>query len=154
MPRHQSINPNGCRDAAVLTSEERITMNKTLMPEPLDLTRLHSPEEVRLHATKVAAYRDAVREEEEAQRRKQDAAGAAANAFLSEDDYFKLALKRQQEQEERDAQRQAAQKAEKDAEAAYLASRPEVAEVLDRCEYKFLFRVAHWLAQGYELSED
>lgn len=130
-------------------------MNETLtMPEPLDPSRLHSPAEVRAHANKVAAYRDAVREEEAAQRRKQEAAEAATNAPLDEDGYFKLSLKRQQEQQAKDAQREAERKAKEDEEAAYLASLPDFAEVSEHSEYLFLTKLAAWIGKGYRVTEE
>lgn len=156
MAPQQTTNPNGCRDAAALTSEERKTMTtETLtMPEPLDPSRLHSPAEVRIHAAKVAAYRDAVREEEAAQRRKQEAVEAAADTPVNEHDYYRLALKRQQEQQERDAKRAAERKQQEQAEAAYLDSFPETAEVTAQSEFLFLTKLALWIGKGYRVTEE
>lgn len=129
-------------------------MNDTpTMPSPLDLSRLHSPAEVRIHAAKVAAYRDAVREEEAEQRRKQEAAEAAADRVLSEDEYFALSLKLHQAQKAKEAARQAAEQAEKDAAAAYLESHPETAEITADNPYHALVKLEHWIAKGYRVTE-
>lgn len=131
-----------------------MTTDTLTMPEPLDPSRLHSPTEVRMHATKVAAYRDALREEEAALRRKQEQAAAAADRVLSEDEYFALALKFNEAQKAKEAQREAERKAKDDEEAAYLASHPATAEIMERSEYRLLTALEHWIKRGYSVTPD
>lgn len=130
-------------------------MNETLtMPEPLSIYELHSPAKQRAHAAQVAAFRDAKREEEATQRRKQEAAAAAADRPLTDDEYFALAVKRLADQRAKDAQREAERKAREDADSAYLASTPEIAEAMANDPFTLLTKLEPWFARGYRMTPD
>jgi type IV secretory pathway VirB10-like protein len=127
---------------------------KLTPPKDLDLTKPISPTERRMWEAEWAAYRDALRAEEDRQRQQEAAAESEANRPLSEDEYFALSIKLYEEQQAKLAEREAAEQAKKDEEAAYLRSLPEVAEVSERSEYLFLSKLGHWLSQGYVVTED
>jgi hypothetical protein len=131
-----------------------MTNDTQTIPEPLDPSRLHSPTEVRIHAAKVAAFRDAVREEEAAQRRRQEATEAASDAPLDENGYFELAINRHNEQQAKKAAREAAEQAECDAAIAYLASSPDRAEAMANDPSTLLKKLEPWFARGYRLTAD
>lgn len=107
-----------------------------------------------MHRAEVDAYREAVREEENSQRLKEQAAEARNNRVLSRDEYYELAKQRKAEQDAKDAAREAERQAKEDAEAAYLASQPEIAEVMEASPYLFLVRFQHWASLGYIVTED
>jgi len=131
-----------------------MTNNTLTQPAPLDPTKLHGPTEVRMWKAEWASFHDSLRQQEAAQRQKAQAAQAEANRVLTEDEYHALAVKRHAEAQAKLAEREAAEKAQADAEAAYLASLPEVAEITEASEFLLLTKLAHWFALGYELTDD
>lgn len=130
-------------------------MNTTITrPADLDPSRHYSPAQVRLWKAEVAAYHQTLREEDASRHRKEEAAEASRNRVLSEDEYYALTLKRLAEAQAKEAKREAAERAEQEAEAAYLACMPDLAEVLESTEYHFMLKLQHWFQQGYELTDD
>lgn len=121
-------------------------------PADLDPTKLHTPAEYRKWKSDVADYHAAIREEQNRERRKEEAKAAHKNRILTDDENYALAVERLAEQQKREAERKAVRQAEQDAKAAYLASRPDVAEVLERSDFHFLLAVVHWANKGYALS--
>jgi len=131
------------------------TNNKPTPPAPLDPSIPHHPDEHRRWQREWAAYHAALREEEEAERKRQQAREEAEGTrMLSDDQYHALALKRHAEMVRKAAEREAAAKAQAEAEAAYFASLPEIAEVLEATEHIFIVKLAEWIAAGYEVRDD
>jgi hypothetical protein len=104
--------------------------NELKMPEPLDRTKLHSPAVVRSHDKAVADYWQAVREAERAEAQAKEAAQAHSNRVISEDDYFQMAVARDNANRLKDLERQTAALAAEKEKQDYLASNPDVAEVV------------------------
>lgn len=123
-------------------------------PAPLDPSKLHTRTEYREWQGRMADYHNAIRDEEKREREMQARAEAAANAPMSDERYDKLARQRQAEQLAKQAARAAELQAEKDAEAAYLESLPEVAVVNERSEHHLLLKLEHWFSKGYRVAED
>jgi hypothetical protein len=130
-------------------------MTKPQRPAPLDLTKLHTPTEVRQWKAEMADYHAALRAEEEQERLKEQTKKAHENRIiLNADEAYALAVEREAQRKAREAEQEAARQAERDAKAAYLASLPAVADVSERSEFHFLQTVIHWAGKGYSLSDD
>lgn len=129
--------------------------NKPTPPAPLDPSIPHHPDTYRRWQREWQAYHAALREEEEAERKRQQTREQAeANRVLSDDQYYALAVKRHDELVKKAAEREAAAKAQAEAEGAYFASLPDIAEVLESTEHIFLVKLAQWIAAGYEVRDD
>lgn len=130
--------------------------NQTTLTSPanLDPFRLHTPAEVRQWESAWADYRQALVAEQNKQRIKEQAEHAESKRILTDAEYFELAQKRESAHQKRLAERLAAEQAEQAAKEAYLASMPDVAEVLERSEYAFILKLQHWMQLGYTCDEN
>jgi hypothetical protein len=126
--------------------------NELKMPEPLDRTKLHSPAVVRSHDKAVADYWQAVREAERAEAQAKEAAQAHSNRVISEDDYFQMAVARDNANRLKDLERQTAALAAEKEKQDYLASNPDVAEVVATNVAVFLNQLQHWHVRGYSVD--
>lgn len=131
-----------------------MTTTNLTPPADLDIARLHSPAEVDAWKAQWDAYRESIKADEAAERLKRQAAEARANRILTREEYHQLAMEREAEKQAKEAARQAVEQTKKDEEAAYLASLPEVAEVLEASEFLFLTKCQNWFAKGYTLPDD
>lgn len=127
---------------------------KIQQPEALDPSRLYTQEQYKNWKRQMAAYHDAINVEQEQKRKKEEAALAKANALLTDEEYDHMAQKRHAELKAKQAARAAEELAKKDADDAYLASLPDIAEVSERSEHLFLLKLQHWMSQGYRVDEN
>lgn len=123
-------------------------------PADLDSTILHSPDAVRQWKSDWATYHAATRAVEQAKINKAQAAVAYENRTLSESEYHEQAVKRKQEQDTKQAERAAVEKAAALAEIDRLMGSPDIAEVMHRNEYSFLLEVIQWSSRGYVLADN
>ena len=123
-------------------------------PDDLSIYVLHSPEAKRKHAAEVEDYFRAIRNIENAEKAKVQAAIDYANRPLDESEYFALAVKRQKEQEAKQAERAAAEKAVELARIDFLMSSPPVAEIMETNEHRFLASVVNFASRGYTLGSN
>ncbi|KJK23292.1 hypothetical protein UB46_16470 [Burkholderiaceae bacterium 16] len=133
-----------------------MTMNKTKLQPPanLDLSSLHSPTEVRQWESEWQDYRQALVDEQNRERIKEQSAHAESNRNLTDQEYYDLAVKREAKEKERQAERAAAAKAEREAKEAYLASEPDTVDISENSEYLTLLRLQHRFSQGYVTTEN
>jgi len=133
-----------------------MTNKQTLPTKPaaLSIYVLHSPDDRRKHAAEVEDYFQAIRSIENAEKAKAQAAIDYANRPLDEAEYFALAVKRQKEQEAKQAERAAIQKARELAAIDFALSSPPVAEIMETNEYRFLISVVNFANRGYTLGDN
>lgn len=122
------------------------------LPQPLDLSKIHSPLAVKLHAAKVADYY--------AWRRAQDgkiveeAKSVHQPKMLNDDDYYELAVQQQNEKQQRELERQVAQLAAEQARAGFLESTPESVTITEASPFGLLSALQQRIQQGYEVDLD
>jgi len=131
-------------------------MNQTTPTKPADLSiyELHSPEVRRQHRAEVEAYVQALRNIERQKEIKAEAIKAEATRPLTEDEYFQEAVKRNKQQQDKQAERAAAEKAAELARIDFLMSSPPVVEIMETNEYKFLATVINFASRGYTLGDN
>jgi FMN phosphatase YigB (HAD superfamily) len=130
------------------------TQNTPIKPADLDSTILHSPDAVRQWKADWVDYHAATRAIEQARITKAQAIVAYENRTLSESEYHEQAVKRKQEQDAKQAERAAVEKAAALAEIDRLMGSPDIAEVMHRNEYSFLLEVIQWANRGYVMADN
>jgi hypothetical protein len=123
-------------------------------PAPLDNTKLHSPAVVRKWKEDESAYWAAVRAAEQQAAQEEEAQRAHDNRLLSADEYFALAVERENANRARQTEREAARYADEQQKKEALAASPEVADVLTNNPVEMLREVIHWANRGYTLNPD
>jgi hypothetical protein len=129
---------------------------QTTPTKPLDLdpTILHSPDAVRKWKADSADYFQALRDIEQTALDKEQAVTAHANRTLDENEYFQLAVKRKKEQDDKQAEHAAIQKAKELAAIYFAMSSPPVADIMENNEYRFLASVVNFANRGYTLGDN
>lgn len=130
--------------------------NTTAPTKPADLSMyvLHTPAEVRQHRLDTEDYFKAIQDIERAKQAKAQAVINEANRTLNDDDYFALKLKQKKEQDDKQAQRVAAEKATELARIDFLMSSPPVVEIMETNEHRFLTSVINFASRGYTLGDN
>jgi len=129
-------------------------MTAITKPEPLDPTVYHTRDQYRAWQASMADYYNALRAEEARQREKQEQEENPPPRYLGNDEYDRIKRKQWEEDQARQKQRDDEQAAKEKARADYLASTPDVAEILAFDPFTLLQEVAHWSAKNYSLPED
>lgn len=119
----------------------------------MDNTRINTPGEYRAWQDAEASYFATLRRIEAAKKEAVETEKAEANRVLSDQDYYIAACQRENERKEKAAATLAAEKAAAQAEAARLASSPDVVEIMHRSEWAFLQEVCQWSRRQYTLND-
>lgn len=123
-------------------------------PEPLPQDRFVSRSELRAWQARMADYYNAVRAEEIRQREEQEKRDNPPPHYLDDAAYDRLKRAEWQADMDRRKQRDDEQAAKAKAKADYMASTPDVAEILAADPFTLLTEVVHWSAKGYSLPDD
>lgn len=137
-----------------MTTKTKNQPQQPLRPADLSIYELHTPQAVIQHEAAMAAYHESLREWDQRHALLEKAKREPEDQHLTEQQYFELSVKRDAERRAKIAEREAAAKAQADADAAYLASLPAVAEISEASEFLFLSKLGHWFALGYQLTDD
>lgn len=129
---------------------------QTLPTKPADLSIyvLHSPEAIRQHAAETRDYFNEIRKIEHAEAVRAQAILANANRPSTDDEYFAQAQKREAENQAKQAERAATEKADALAEIDRLLASPPTVEVVHRNEFLFLQKVIQYAGRGYVMTDD
>lgn len=126
-------------------------MSTLTKPDPLDPTVFHTREQYREWQRKMYAYHAAINEAEAAER---EANTNKQPHTLTDFEYDTWKRKLWEDEQARQAERLAAEKAAAKVIEDYLASTPDVAVITENSPYFFVQKVAHWALKGYTLPDD
>lgn len=120
------------------------------LPQPLDLSKIHSPSAVKLHAAKVADYY-AWRQSQD-RKIVEEAKSVHQPKMLNDDEYYQLAVQQQEEKQQRELERQVAALAAEQEIAGFLESTPESVTITEATPFALLSALQHRIKQGYEID--
>lgn len=100
-------------------------------------------------------YVASIRAEEQAAREAQQPKAESTGPHnLTDAEYDALCRQRWENQQAQQKEREQAKAAKEQAEAAYMASRPDTVQISEYSPHLFLVKYAHWIKAGYELPDD